>query len=157
MVTNFANYSPFGSFVTRFKDGQEQKIEDSDVPAWLDAVLQTPLLSRIPASMLSITSSDSYLKALANVDSKQKAYARIVAGDLLAECIENGRLGGFEEGLKDLPPELKRLAIRHVLNGWRQFHMDPNAKKLRTMRRIKDPNLKRKARKWIEDAEKYGD
>lgn len=157
MVTNFANYSPFGSFVTRFKDGQEQKIEDSDVPAWLDAVLQTPLLSRIPASMLSITSSDSYLKALANVDSKQKAYARIVAGDLLAKCIENGRLGGFEEGLKDLPPELKRLAIRHVLNGWRQFHMDPNAKKLRAMRRIKDPNLKRKARKWIEDAEKYGD
>ena len=156
MLKQLYNISPLNQ-LGRFSDGQDRNVDYSDMPKWLDVIVNGPIVSLMPGAYLSITSDDSYLRALADIDNRQKAYARIVAGDLLAECIENGRLGGFEEGLKDLPPELKRLAIRYVINGWRQYHMDPNAKKLRTMRRIKDPNLKRKARKWIEDAEKYGD
>ena len=151
---NFWNYSPLGTFTATFKNGQERRLEDTDVPAWLDRVLATPVVSRIPASMLTITSSDTYVKALGRVDQKRRAYAKLVAQDILADCIANGRLGGFDDALKDLPPELRVIAIRHVINGWRQYHMDPAAKTLKRMRAIKDPHLKVRARQWIEDGMK---
>ena len=151
---NFWNYSPLGTFTATFKNGQERRLEDTDVPAWLDRVLATPVVSRIPASMLTITSSDTYVKALGRVDQKRRAYAKLVAQDILADCIANGRLGGFDDALKDLPPELRVITIRHVINGWRQYHMDPAAKTLKRMRAIKDPHLKARARQWIEDGMK---
>ena len=151
MGKNFWNYSPFAPFVSTFK-GQDRGPDDGDVPAWLDRALTWPVISRIPASMLTITSSDSYTKALGRVDEKRRAYARLVARDVLAECIKNGKLGGLAEGLKDVPQDLKAIAVRHVVNGWRQYHMDPKAKELKRMRAIKDPELKAKARKWIEDS-----
>ena len=151
---NFWNYSPLGTFTATFKNGQERRLEDTDVPAWIDRVLATPVVSRIPASMLTITSSDTYVKALGRVDQKRRAYAKLVAQDILADCIANGRLGGFDDALKDLPPELRVITIRHVINGWRQYHMDPAAKTLKRMRAIKDPHLKARARQWIEDGMK---
>ncbi|MBR4259037.1 MAG: hypothetical protein IKQ17_08400 [Kiritimatiellae bacterium] len=151
---NFWNYSPLGTFTATFKNGQERRLEDTDVPAWLDRVLATPVVSRIPASMLTITSSDTYVKALGRVDQKRRAYAKLIAQDILADCIANGRLGGFDDALKDLPPELRVITIRHVINGWRQYHMDPAAKTLKRMRAIKDPHLKARARQWIEDGMK---
>ncbi|MBQ3344461.1 MAG: hypothetical protein IJG84_21355 [Kiritimatiellae bacterium] len=151
MGKNFWNYSPFAPFVGTFK-GQDRGPDDGDVPAWLDRALTWPVISRIPASMLTITSSDSYTKALGRVDERRRAYARLVARDVLAECIKNGKLGGLAEGLKDVPQDLKAIAVRHVVNGWRQYHMDPKAKELKRMRAIKDPELKAKARKWIEDS-----
>ena len=151
---NFWNYSPLGTFTATFKNGQERRLEDTDVPAWIDRVLATPVVSRIPASMLMITSSDTYVKALGRVDQKRRAYAKLVAQDILADCISNGRLGGFDDALKDLPQELRVIAIRHVINGWRQYHMDPAAKTLKRMRAIKDPHLKARARQWIEDGMK---
>jgi hypothetical protein len=157
IIKNFWNYSPLASFTTTFKNNQERKLEDSDVPAWLDAVVSTPIIGRLPASMLSITSGESYLKALERVDKRERAYARLKAADVLEECIKRGRLGGFDEGLKGLSPELQRLAIRHVINGWRRYHMDPRAENLRKARNLKDPKLRIKAQQWIEDSMRYGD
>ena len=153
----FWNYSPLGTFTATFKDGQERKLEDSEVPAWLDNVLSTPLLRMVPASMLAVTSRDSYLKGLKEKDEERRALARVKARDVLAESIRRGRLGGFQEALKDLPPELQRLSIRYVINGWKQYHADPKAKQYKQMRAIKDPKLKAKAMEWIDGGAKWQD
>ena len=153
----FWNYSPLGTFTATFKDGQERKLEDSEVPAWLDNVLSTPLLRMVPASMLAVTSRDSYLKGLKEKDEERRALARVKARDVLAESIRRGHLGGFQEALKDLPPELQRLSIRYVINGWKQYHADPKAKQYKQMRAIKDPKLKAKAMEWIDGGAKWQD
>ena len=51
-----------------------------------------------------------------------------------AGLLTSGRFGGFDDVLKDLPPELGVIAIRHVINGWRQYHMAPTATTLKRMR-----------------------
>lgn len=154
---NFWNYSPLGTFTTVFKDGRERKLEDSEVPEWLDRVLSTPLLRMVPASMLTVTSRDSYVNALKELDAAQTAKAINRANDVLVGCVERNTLGGFSEGLKGLPPHLQRVAIRHVINGWRQYKMDPRAKALRNARRMKDPQLRLRAREWLNDGMRYGD
>lgn len=103
----------------------------------------------IPASMLTVTSKDSYLKGLKGKDDERRTLARVKARDVLAESIRRGSLGGFREGLKDLPPELQRLSIRYVVNGWKEYHADPRAKQYRQMRAIEDPSLKKRAMEWI--------
>lgn len=91
------------------------------------------------------------------VDEETRALARVKARDVLAESIKRGSLGGFQEGLKDLPPELQRLSIRYVVNGWKQYHADPRSKQYRQMRAIKDPALKAKAMEWIDGGAKWQD
>ena len=107
--------------------------------------------------MLMVTSGDSYLKALKNLDNQQRARARIVAAGVLADSIKRGQLGGFQEGLKDLTPEMQRVAIRYVIAGWRRYHLVPAVERLRTVRGIKDVNLRAKAQRWIEESMRYGD
>lgn len=157
IAKNFWNYSPLGTFTTTFKNGEERKIEDSDVPAWLDRVLQTPFVRMIPASMLTVTSRDSYTKALKEIDDRQAAVVRLAAREILADCVERGSLGGFAEGLKDVPQEYRMMAVRHVINGWRTAMMDPRAKQFRQMRSIKDPRLRKWAKEWIEKGMQYQD
>lgn len=127
------------------------------MPEWLDRVLSTPLLRMVPASMLTVTSRDSYVNALKDLDAAQTATAINRANDVLVGCVERNALGGFSEGLKGLPPHLQRVAIRHVINGWRQYKMDPRAKALRNARRMKDPQLRLRALEWINDGMRYGD
>lgn len=157
IAKNFWNYSPLGTFTTTFKNGEERKIEDSDVPAWLDRVLQTPFVRMIPASMLAVTSRDSYTKALKEVDDRQAAVVRLAARDILAECVERGSLGGFAEGLKDVQQEYRMMAVRYVINGWRMAMMDPRARQFKQMRSIKDPRLRKWAKEWIEKGVQYQD
>lgn len=157
IAKNFWNYSPLGTFTTTFKNGEERKIEDSDVPAWLDRVLQTPFVRMIPASMLAVTSRDSYTKALKEVDDRQAAVVRLASRDILAECVERGSLGGFAEGLKDVPQEYRMMAVRYVINGWRMAMMDPRTRQFKQMRSIKDPRLRKWAKEWIEKGMQYQD
>ena len=157
MVKSFWNYSPLGSFGGKLTDGLERRDVNDELPEWLDGVLSTPFVKMIPASMLTITSKDSYIKGLKDVDQEQRAAALVHAHDILVESIKRGSLGGFTEGLKDVPNEYRGLAVRHVLNGWRQWHMDPATKQLKSIRGIKDPELKRRAWQMLKDGEKYQD
>ena len=157
MVKSFWNYSPLGSFGGKLKDGLERKDVNDEIPGWLDGILSTPFVKMLPASMLTITSDDSYMKGLQEVDKEQRAAVMVAAQDILVDCIKRGSLGGFTEGLKDVPGDYRMLAVRHVLNGWKQWNMDPRMKQLKTIRNMKDVELKRRAWQMLKDGERFQD
>ena len=130
---------------------------NDEIPGWLDGILSTPFVKMLPASMLTITSDDSYMKGLQEVDKEQRSAVMVAAQDILVDCIKRGSLGGFTEGLKDVPGDYRMLAVRHVLNGWKQWNMDPRMKQLKTIRNMKDVELKRRAWQMLKDGERYQD
>ena len=156
MGRNAWNYS-FGPLLGQIPDPRERKEIANDVPGWLDIMLSTPFLNKVPSSMLILTSNDSYTRALKQVDEKHAATARIKAKDILFECYKRGTLGGFSEGLKGVEPAYQQIALRHILNGWKLLNQDPKLKMLKHVRSIKDPELQRMVWKAINDAERYLD
>ena len=103
------------------------------------------------------TGETGRVSGLKEVDSQKRATALVAAQSILAAIIRRGSLGGFVDGLKDLPSEYRPIAIRHVLNGWRQWHMDPRAKQLKTIRSMKDAELRHRAWQMIKVGERYQD
>ena len=157
MGRNAWNYSLLGTYLGKMSDPRERKEIAKDVPGWLDFMLSTPLVRAVPSSMLILTSNDSYARALKQVDEKHAATARIKAKDILFECYKRGTLGGFSEGLKDIEPAYQQMALRHILNGWKQLNQDPKLKMLKDVRSMKDPELQRMVWKAIKDGERYQD